>query len=236
VNTAVLILLVESSGLAKAQYELPPGIYTAGRGPNNLIVLDHETVSTIHCELEALEDGRVRVRDNGSTNGTWMNAEPVTEQILVPGSFDEMKEGFLQYVLLALVCLGLPGVAYYIPGVPGWVPKALTLAGSFYLSMAFLALIVTQSLVGLNPFFTVASIARAPLAYLAVSLAAMIALGLEYETSASGQAMAGPRGLQLVIGVLVTAVDLYLLFVWARLLGMFYRCYRERLAWEKCEE
>lgn len=349
------ILLVESIGLAKAQYELPPGIYTAGRGPMNSIVLDQETVSTVHCELEAREDGRVRVRDNGSTNGTRINGEPVTEQTLAPGDIltlgsvrlllsmrpaapaqsrpapaamgvpaaaagsdssfwaqipgalrfpfredtlivmvvvlvlenaqlllpgmlqfaglvigfviayylfttylmivtatidgkddlpslmlgamrlDEIKEGFLQYFLLALACLALPGIANWIPGVPGWISKVLTLGGAFYFSMAFLALIVTQSLVGLNPFFTVVSIARAPLAYLAVSLPAMIALGLEYGSSVSGQAVAGSRGLLLVIGVLVTVVDLYFLFVWARLLGLFYRCNRERLAWEAYE-
>ncbi len=342
-------LLVESIGVGNRRYELPPGIHTAGRGADNPIVLNHETVSTTHCELEILEDGRLRVRDLGSTNGTWVNGESTAEEVLAPGDvfmlgsvrlrfegsrseripgrtvtapplvtartplsfwalipgalrfplkedtlvamlvvlvlehaqlllpgmfqlvglvvgiaiayylfttylmivsatidgkdevsalmlgglgFDEMKEGFLQYLVLALVCLGLPGFVSWIPGTPRWVSPVLGLAGSFYFSMAFLALIVTDSLVGLNPFFTLLSIARAPLAYAVVSTPAMVVLGLALATTMPAQAVSGSRALQLLFGAVLTTISLYLMFAWARLLGLFYRCYRERLGWE----
>jgi hypothetical protein len=343
-------LAFESNGVTIWRHDLSPGIHTVGRNPNNSVVLHDETVSGLHCELEVSEDGRMRVRDLGSTNGTWVNGERVTEHVLtsrdvlmvgsvqlrlgadhaepgqssaapmyttvtkesvksfwagIPGAlrfpfreeilvpmvlvlilehfhlllprvlqvaglligllvawylfttiravvwatiegrdklppsvqvamdFGEAKETFLKYLLLALTCLGLPQTANWIPGVPGWVKTALPLAGTFYVSMAFLALVVTDSLAGLNPLFTFVSIMRAPIAYVVVSVPAMIVFGLGSMVKLPGNTQSQSQWASLVVGTLLTAFNLYLLFVWARLLGIFYRSYREPLAWDE---
>ncbi len=63
---------------------LEPGAFTLGRAPECDYLLIHPSVSTLHCELRR-EHGRVFVRDLGSTNGTFINDEPVkTETELLP--------------------------------------------------------------------------------------------------------------------------------------------------------
>lgn len=65
----------------------PPGrTLTLARGPNLLgraaectVVLDHPTVSGRHCEL-LVSDFGVRVRDLGSSNGTFVDGVPVTSE------------------------------------------------------------------------------------------------------------------------------------------------------------
>jgi predicted component of type VI protein secretion system len=48
-----------------------------GRAAENDLVLDDELVSRLHCRLVAVEGGVV-VMDEGSSNGTWLNGEPLT--------------------------------------------------------------------------------------------------------------------------------------------------------------
>jgi len=55
-----------------------------GSNPGNDLVLDHPTVSRVHAELAAVEQG-VRVRDLGSTNGTRVNGVTVAEAVAEPG-------------------------------------------------------------------------------------------------------------------------------------------------------
>jgi len=50
-----------------------------GRGENNDVVLDDDTVSRSHCHLE-LRGIRWFVVDDGSTNGTFVNHEPLTTE------------------------------------------------------------------------------------------------------------------------------------------------------------
>lgn len=56
-----------------------------GRLPDVQVVLDHHTVSRRHAEMFCDPFGRWWIRDLGSTNGTLVNDEPVTEHVLSPG-------------------------------------------------------------------------------------------------------------------------------------------------------
>jgi DNA-binding NtrC family response regulator len=58
---------------------------TVGRHPTNDLVLDDPRVSGVHLELQRVGD-RVRVRDAGSTNGTWIGPHRITEIELAPGA------------------------------------------------------------------------------------------------------------------------------------------------------
>ena len=57
---------------------------TVGRLADNSLQIDDGSVSSHHAELIA-EDGKYRLVDLGSTNGTFVNDEQVTDVILQPG-------------------------------------------------------------------------------------------------------------------------------------------------------
>lgn len=62
--------------------ELPEGKTTVGRGPANTLVIEVESISDQHCHI--LVHGReVIVRDQSSTNGTWVNGSRVRGQTAV---------------------------------------------------------------------------------------------------------------------------------------------------------
>ncbi|MBS2026175.1 MAG: FHA domain-containing protein, partial [Deltaproteobacteria bacterium] len=61
------------------------GEFTIGRGEQNAIVLEMDNVSRKHCSFITRADG-AWVRDEGSTNGTWLNnVEVKTETMLRSG-------------------------------------------------------------------------------------------------------------------------------------------------------
>ena len=62
----------------KVVRELEEGRYVIGRSPHADIQIDDTSVSGRHAELE-VSKGKVRLRDLGSTNGTWLDAGQVRE-------------------------------------------------------------------------------------------------------------------------------------------------------------
>src|SRR5213083_2391148 len=66
------------------EFELEPGFNTLGRNPTNDYRVHDATVSSFHCEI-VLSDDSVLVRDLGSTNGTFIDNQPVHEGQLRPG-------------------------------------------------------------------------------------------------------------------------------------------------------
>src|SRR6185437_14829891 len=77
-------LSVKTDGLNAKLLELKLGANRVGRHPDNDFSIDHETISSVHCEI-VLQDSGVLLRDLESTNGTFVNNEPVREISLVPG-------------------------------------------------------------------------------------------------------------------------------------------------------
>src|SRR3989440_3052341 len=94
-----LVTLTYNDGSAAAQDLAPPVTrpiplgaprISIGRLPGNSLVLDHPQVSAHHARLE-LGQGGYRIVDIGSTNGVYVNARRVTNQMLKPG--DEVRIG-----------------------------------------------------------------------------------------------------------------------------------------------
>jgi FHA domain len=84
--------LVVNPGTSEAwEVELSPGVYTLGRGNQNSLSIEHPSVSTSHCELHLSESG-ARLRDLGSTNGTFLEGELVEEAALRPGQTFRLGE------------------------------------------------------------------------------------------------------------------------------------------------
>jgi hypothetical protein len=145
--------------------------------------------------------------------------------------WEEIKDSVTDYFILVLVCFFLPGLVSCISDCPGWAVSAATAAGSIYFSIAFLYLVVTGTLGGLNPLLVTTLIARTPVAYAIISMVLYAAFALEAGPASVWPTPESNLVLHLGIGFLISACSLYLLFVWARLLGIFYRCYQNRLAW-----
>jgi hypothetical protein len=67
-------------------FGLRTGLNTIGRNPTNDFCIHEASVSSFHAELTVLEDGGgVLVRDLQSTNGTFVDGQPVEEAHLQPG-------------------------------------------------------------------------------------------------------------------------------------------------------
>lgn len=74
-------LVLRSGPLAGARYLLKEGVQRIGRAPDNDIIVQGQqsaTVSLYHLEI-LCEGGRRRIRDVGSTNGTYVDGEQITD-------------------------------------------------------------------------------------------------------------------------------------------------------------
>jgi len=65
-------------------HEVDEGIVSVGRNPTNDVRISDPTVSSFHCEL-IISEGTVLVHDLNSTNGTYIEGQPVREGVLKAG-------------------------------------------------------------------------------------------------------------------------------------------------------
>ena len=75
-------LLVQIKDTTLDTVDLSPGLYCIGSHPVNHIRLWAKdfAVSRIHCMLAVSSDNRITIYDLASTNGTFVNGEPVTDE------------------------------------------------------------------------------------------------------------------------------------------------------------
>jgi pSer/pThr/pTyr-binding forkhead associated (FHA) protein len=76
-----LSILLENS---RATHELTDERITIGRAPDNMLQIDDPSVSSRHAQLLLIDD-RYQLKDLGSTNGTRVNSELVTDTFLRVG-------------------------------------------------------------------------------------------------------------------------------------------------------
>jgi len=76
-------LVVLSEGLTGRTHELKAERTTIGRVEDNSFQIPDPSVSSHHCEV-ILKGTEVTVRDLGSTNGSFINGERITEAVLKP--------------------------------------------------------------------------------------------------------------------------------------------------------
>ena len=109
-------LILKSGDGRVESFELRPGPNRLGRGRSNDIPIEHLTVSAAHCEIFCQEDG-IRVRDCGSTNGTFIDGQPVKESSLTQG--ETLQVGDVKLVLeMAPVTVAIPQVEFGEPLPP----------------------------------------------------------------------------------------------------------------------
>jgi len=72
---------------------------TIGRDVSNNIVLNDTMVSRHHAQIIELGEGQVQIKDLGSTNGTYVNGNRITEVYLNPGDVVKCASAFLNWQL-----------------------------------------------------------------------------------------------------------------------------------------
>jgi pSer/pThr/pTyr-binding forkhead associated (FHA) protein len=101
------------------------GVNHVGRDPDCEQYLNHHTVSSLHCELSLTHDG-VYLRDCNSTNGTFLDGEPVKEAWLRPGQ--ELRFGDVELLVESVdASIAIPSIEVEAPA-----PKAVAQNGELY--------------------------------------------------------------------------------------------------------
>ena len=116
-STSYVHHLIVNPGTDSA-WEMPlrNGVVIVGREDGNDFVLDHPSVSSPHCEI-SVHDSRIAVKDLGSSNGTFIDEQPVTESRLLPGQI--LRIGEVQLRLEEPAPAGTPESAQAAVAVPG---------------------------------------------------------------------------------------------------------------------
>jgi predicted component of type VI protein secretion system len=90
--------LVVAAGVHQGKaIPIPTPQFLIGRDPSCQLRPASEVVSKRHCAV-LVRDGKILVRDFGSTNGTFVNNEPVAEEVEVKDG-DRLKVGPLEFFL-----------------------------------------------------------------------------------------------------------------------------------------
>ena len=77
-------LVILNQGLTGRAHELSVDRTTIGRVEDNVFQIAEASISSHHCEV-LLRSGEVVIKDLNSTNGTFINDQPVTESVLKSG-------------------------------------------------------------------------------------------------------------------------------------------------------
>jgi FHA domain-containing protein len=119
-------LVVLSAGFSGRTHELNVDKTTVGRVEDNTFQIADPSVSSHHCEI-LLQGSDVLIRDLGSTNGSFINGEKVSESILKPGQ--TLKLGQIE---LQLLTDGMPIPAPKSPsaGAPAPAPAPAPVGSS----------------------------------------------------------------------------------------------------------
>ncbi len=75
-------LIVLSENMRGQIFRLEGDSFIVGRTEDNAISLPDGTISTHHAEVKNNGDGTFTVKDNNSTNGTRVNGNKITEQVI----------------------------------------------------------------------------------------------------------------------------------------------------------
>lgn len=111
-------LVVTTQSLAGRSCDLTAERTTVGRVEDNAFQIAEPSVSSHHCEI-LLRAGDIVVKDLGSTNGTFINGEKITEGVLKAGQ--TLRLGNIE---LKLDTPGAPPAPASAPASPSSAPPA----------------------------------------------------------------------------------------------------------------
>src|SRR5690606_29890948 len=79
------------------RYPVTATIWRIGRGRDNELVLDDNSISRRHAELQRGADGRFTILDKNSLNGVFVNGEKVGRYALSEGDMIELGDIVLRF-------------------------------------------------------------------------------------------------------------------------------------------
>ncbi|HOW61659.1 MAG TPA: FHA domain-containing protein [Candidatus Contendobacter sp.] len=83
----------------KGDLRLRSPLCRLGRGRDNDLCFNNDSVSSHHAEIYHLPDGTFQICDLDSTNGTWVNGRRIQSQVLNHGDVVELGEVRLHFRL-----------------------------------------------------------------------------------------------------------------------------------------
>ena len=116
-------LVVLSAGLNGRTHELNVDKTTIGRVEDNTFQIADPSVSSHHCEV-LLQGNEVLIRDLGSTNGSFINGEKISESILKPGQTLKLGQIELQLLTEGMPMPSAAAAPAPKPGAPAGSPSA----------------------------------------------------------------------------------------------------------------
>ena len=116
-------LVVLSAGLNGRTHELNVDKTTIGRVEDNTFQIADPSVSSHHCEV-LLQGNEVLIRDLGSTNGSFINGEKISESILKPGQTLKLGQIELQLLTEGMPMPSAPAAPAPKPGGSAGSPSA----------------------------------------------------------------------------------------------------------------
>ena len=90
-NDCLVVIYTKETGLLGKRFVLDGSVMRVGRGADNQIVLEGDSVSRRHAHFEKRET-RWWVVDDGSTNGTYLNEEQINQEAMLENA-DRIKVG-----------------------------------------------------------------------------------------------------------------------------------------------
>ena len=105
--------------------ELNLGLNCFGRDPANHFAINHSTVSAHHCDI-ILTAEAVLLRDCNSTNGTFLNGQPVQQAVLAAGQSLRLGDVEL-FVETTEVKIAIPKINRPRPAPPVVLPNGAML-------------------------------------------------------------------------------------------------------------
>ncbi|MEM1444674.1 MAG: FHA domain-containing protein [Planctomycetota bacterium] len=91
-----VLVMIKADG-SRRSFPLPDGPTTVGRKNSCGLRIPLTSVSRLHCEFR-VDDGRVSLRDLGSSNGTFKNGERIQDTDLNAG--DEVEVGPVRFMVV----------------------------------------------------------------------------------------------------------------------------------------
>jgi pSer/pThr/pTyr-binding forkhead associated (FHA) protein len=101
-------LVIQNQGMTGRSCELHTDRTTIGRVEDNTFQIADASVSSHHCEVH-LRGSDIFIRDLNSTNGSYINGEKITEQVLKPGQ--TLRLGQVELKLEAEGAAASPGTS-----------------------------------------------------------------------------------------------------------------------------
>ena len=118
--------LLKKNGAGEPEVlELNLGLNQFGRNSENHFAIDHPTVSSHHCDITLTAEGLL-LHDHDSTNGTFIDGQPVRQAALLAGQTLRLGDVEL-FVETTEVHIAIPEIERVIPTPPVVLPSGAML-------------------------------------------------------------------------------------------------------------